>query len=88
MIEYMMSRLSGREEKMPNTNGYLIKNRLAEPVIENKNLDPYVLETLFLKVVGHVKKGLVVSEFAPKWEGHYVIKEAYNIGILNFLSLD
>lgn len=56
MIEYMMSRLSRREEKMPNTNGYLIKNRLAEPAIENKNLDPYVLETLFLRWPDMLKK--------------------------------
>lgn len=35
---------------------------------------------LVLKVAGHIQKGLSVSKFAPKWEGPYLVWEAYSSG--------
>lgn len=35
---------------------------------------------LALKVKEHVQKGLNASNFALKWEGPHIIREAYNSG--------
>lgn len=45
----------------------------------NKLVKPRILKVsdLVLKA-GHVKKGSNASKFAPKWEGPYIIREAYD----------
>lgn len=39
-----------------------------------------MLEILVLKATKHVQKGLTTSNLAPKWEGHYILREAYDSG--------
>lgn len=48
----------------------------------NKKVRPwtFTVSDIVLKAAGHVQKRLSVSKFAPKWEGPYVIHEAYNSG--------
>lgn len=35
---------------------------------------------LVLKAAGYIQKGISASKFAPKWEGPYFVREAYDSG--------
>lgn len=49
---------------------------------------PLKVSDLVLKATGHIQKGSSASKFSPKWEGPYIIREAYNSGYFLISRLD
>lgn len=56
------------------------QERISRAYNKRVKIRPIRVGDLVLKAAGHIQKGTNASKFSPKWEGPYVVREAYDSG--------
>lgn len=74
-VEAIDERRSKAEQKWST-----YQERISRAYNKRVKIRPIKVGDLVLKAAGHIQKGTNVSKFSPKWEGPYVVREAYDSG--------